>query len=285
MPSIHSSLDQQLERLGQAIEKKASGKVVQLAAWPEATRAAPNVLLRSALFAAIHAKSAKRFFSREVLDIPAMKGVSIKYTGGQLIQSDLDVWEQCLHLAREHPLGNQCNFTARAFLKSLGRHTGQSQYKWLDATISRLNATALEISIENVSYEGSLIEERARNADNRLYTIRINKKIAILFNEGYTLIDWGQRMALKNKPLAQWLHSYYATHAQPHPVKVESLKIWSGSTTKELRFFRANLKKAFIDLEAIRAINTWEIDKKDLVHVTHTPSLSQKKHLAHRRQK
>lgn len=31
----------------------------------------------------------------------------------------------------------------------------------------------------------------------------------------WTQIDWEQRQRLRGKPLASWLHSFYASHAEP----------------------------------------------------------------------
>ena len=56
----------------------------------------------------------------------------------------------------------------------------------------------------------------------------------------------------------------------------------SGSQTKRLRKFKENLTKALRDLEAIGAIEAFEI-VGDLVHVRTVPSPSQQKHLATRR--
>src|SRR5262249_17249130 len=44
--------------------KPASAKIIQLPLWPEPVRGAPNTLLRSAFFAAIHSKGAKKSVSR-----------------------------------------------------------------------------------------------------------------------------------------------------------------------------------------------------------------------------
>ena len=77
-------------------EPRSPAKVIQLPLWPAAKRGAPNAVLRAALFAAIQGKG------RVALDratLGAQDGVTIRYTGWQLTQSDLDVWEQALHLA------------------------------------------------------------------------------------------------------------------------------------------------------------------------------------------
>lgn len=59
-----------------------------------------------------------------------MDGITIRYTGQQLDQCDLDVWEQCLHLSRQQ-LGLKVRFAGHAFLRALGRATDKSQHEWL----------------------------------------------------------------------------------------------------------------------------------------------------------
>ena len=95
-----------------AQEPRGPAKVIQLPLWPEAKRGAPNAVLRGALFAAVQGKG-RIALDRKLL--AAQDGITIRYTGWQLTQSDLDVWEQTLHLARTQALGTKCYFTARAF--------------------------------------------------------------------------------------------------------------------------------------------------------------------------
>ena len=86
----------------------------------------------------------------------------------------------------------------------------------------------------------------------------------------------------KEAPLALWLHGFYATHAAPYPLTVAYLHKLSGSQTKQVWKFKQNLTKALRDLEAIGAIEAFEI-VGDLVHVRTVPSPSQQRHLAARR--
>lgn len=100
----------------------------RLPLWPEATRGVPNAVLRSALFGAI--RKGRRAFQQRVQKA-TVDGVKMIHTGPTLDQADLDVWEQCLQLARESGLGARIEFTAHAFLKAIGRSTGRSQHEWL----------------------------------------------------------------------------------------------------------------------------------------------------------
>ena len=264
----------------EATAQRGPAQVIQLPLWPEAKRGAPNAVLRAALFAAIQGKGRQYILRKEL--IATQDGVTIRYTGGQLDQADLDVWEQALHLARTPALGTRCRFTEKGFLKALGRQPGKSGREWLRAALARLTATAVEISDGRRTYGGNLMNFYRDDATGRT-VLEINPKLAPFFGRSqWTQIDWEQRQRLRGKPLALWLHGFYATHAAPYPLRVAYLHKLSGSRTKELRYFKKNLRQALRDLEAIGAIKGFEI-RDDLVHVWTVPSPSQQKHLAARR--
>ena len=263
-----------------AQEQRGPAKVIQLPLWPEPKRGAPNAVLRGALFAAVQGKG--RRYMREEL-IAAQQGVEIRYTGAQLDQADLDVWEQTLHLARTQALGSECHFTAHGFLKALGRSTGKQNHKWLKSSLVRLAGAVVEITAGRRTYFGTLVEGGVRDEDSGRYVVEINPKLAAFYGRTqWTQIDWEQRQQLRGKPLALWLHGFYASHAAPYPLRVASLHKLSGSQTKRLRRFKENLTQALRDLEAAGAIKSFEI-RGDLVHVQTVPSPSQQKHLAARK--
>ena len=267
------------DRAAQEPEPRGLAKVIQLPLWPEAKRGAPNAALRSALFAAIQGKG-RRYLEGELL--AAQDGITIRYTGARLDQSDLDVWEQALHLARTQALGSRCYFTAHGFLRALGRRTSGTDQEWLKSVFRRLTATAVELSDGRLTYGGSLMEFY-RDEETGRTVLEINPKLAPFFGwTQWTQIDWAQRQQLRGKPLALWLHGFYASHAAPYPLTVAYLHKLCGSQTKRLRKFKENLGRALWDLQATGAIKAWEI-VGDLVRVQTVPSPSQRKHLAARR--
>ena len=137
----------------------------------------------------------------------------------------------------------------------------------------------IEITHGRVTYGGTLLEF-TRDEDSGRYVLEINPKLAALYMAGrWTALGWEQRRRLRGKPLALWLHGFYASHAKPHALSVEYLRKLSGSRTKELWKFKQNLTKALKDLEASGAIRSFEIGTS-LVHVETIPSKSQKKHLS-----
>lgn len=274
-----------LDRLGEKISarqdevpqeepKPQTAKIIQLPLWPEPKRGVPNSALRGALFAAIQGKD-RQALKGDLLF--AQQGIEIRFTGWQLDQSDLDVWEQALHLARQNPLGTQCHFTAHGFLKALGRSTGKANHKWLKDVFRRLGAAFVEITHNGKTYADNLLGF-LRDEDSGRYILEITPKIMALYAAGWTAIDWEQRRALGRKPLALWLHGFYATHANPRPLTVQYMHKLCGSRNQDIRGFKRDLKKAHEALVSVGTIRDFEI-KDGLVSVDNVPSSSQQKHL------
>lgn len=262
-----SDLDKALDSLRQSIEERERSKQYQLAFWADPQRGIPNEFTRSALFAAVPLNKAAYVEDETIF---SQKGFTITYTGKQLTQSDLDVFEGVMHLARGLHEGNQLRFKAGHLLKHIGRAGGKSDYEWLLKVLKRLTATAIGIQRDgNTVYWGSLLPEGAAKLDNGEFVIHINRQLIKLFDRGFTTIEWEQRRALSRKPLALHLHAWICSHTKPFPVSVEYLRDLTGSNTKELKHFRANLKNALEEIQKeTGAITAYHIDEDDKVHIT-----------------
>lgn len=264
MTKQDKSIEATLGRMRNSIAERERTAVVQLPLWPEPKRGAPNSFIRSALFAAIQSKD--RQYMKEAL-LASQDGIVIKYTGEQLNQADLDVWETIVHLAREQPLGTFCSFTAHGLLKALGLPTGNSQHKQLHSTIIRLTACAVEVTHEGKTYFGPLIKSGAKDDLTRHYGVELNKGIIRLFGENqWTALDWQQRQALRGQPLAQALHAFYSSHRQPFAVKLETLKAYTGSRNKQAASFKRQAKAALQELVDVGFLASFDIIE-NLVHV------------------
>ena len=261
-------IDAALARMRGKIAEREKTAVIQLPLWPEPKRGAPNSFIRSALFAAIQGKD--RQYMKEVV-LASQDGITIKYTGEQLNQADLDVWETIVHLAREQPLGTFCSFTAHGLLKALGLPTGNSQHKQLHSTIIRLTACAVEVNHEGKTYFGPLIKSGAKDELTRHYGVELNKGIVHLFGENqWTALDWRQRQELRGQPLAQALHAFYSSHRQPFPVKLATLKAYTGSRNKQAASFKRQVKAALQQLVDVGFLTSFALDG-ELVRVERTP--------------
>jgi hypothetical protein len=281
-----SSLEWAKERAAQAQARAAgpAGATVQLPPlplWPDAVRAVPNGILRSALFGAIK-KGARAYLERQ--EIHAQEGIRIVYTGARLDQGDLDVWETVLHTVRLQALGDECRVTAYQLLKVLGKTDTGINRETLDRRLSRMKATGVDVTVGRYGYEGSLIDEVYRDKETRQYVIRLNPKLSALFAaDQFTQVDWTVRHALDGKPLAQWLHGYYASHAKPYPVNVATLLKLSGSENEDPSSGRQKLRKALDAVTEASAAHgegfSYEICG-DLVHVEKLAQGAQRRHLA-----
>ena len=253
--------------------------VVQLPHWPESKRGVPNGVLRSALFGAIK-KGARPYL--ECQEIHAQEGIAIRYTGARLDQGDLDVWETVMHISRSQALGDECRVTAYSLLKALGKTDTGKNRNTLNRRLSRIKATGLDVKVGRYSYEGSLIDEVYRDEDSREYVIFLNPKLRVLFEpDQFTQIEWAVRHKLDGKPLAQWLHGYYSSHAKPYPVKVETLHKLCGSEA-ELRRFRQTLCNALTDVSEASKFHGLSFRSEfrgNLVIVERKPTSSQQRHL------
>ncbi len=249
-----------------------SAQVIRLPLWPEGVRGVPNSVLRSALFGAI--KRGKRAY-QDAIEKASVDGVRVIHTGPQLDQADLDVWEQCLHLARTEGLGSRIQFAGHSFLKAIGRSTGKSQHEWLKGALRRLMTSLVELQDGKKAYAGQLLHDWARDDETGHHVIEINPRLIQMYgSDGWTQVEWAERLALKGRPLALWLHGFYGTHAAPYPLRVETLHRLCGSETRLLKHFRAELKEALAVLAAATDWACW-IDDADLVRVEKKPMASQ----------
>ena len=244
LESLHKNMVKKPTDEQQAEQPKA--KVIQLPIWPELVRGVPNGFLRSSLFSAIR-KGRRRFVKGEHL--AALDGIEIHYTGERLDQGDLDVYESVLHAVRLQQLGSQCRIKSYALLKLMGKTDTGKNRTILHDRITRLRGGTVELTMElrqgRYTYIGGLIGEAFKDEKTQEWVIEINPKIHFLYGaDQFTQIEWSVRYALDGHQLAQWLHGFYSTHAQPFPMKIETLHQLCGSEAAELWTFTQTLRKA-----------------------------------------
>ena len=273
---VNKTLERCLNLLSPELQKKVREleQTPLLPDWPEKTRGVPNLCLRSALFGVVK-RGRRRAVKGEM--VAAVKGLNIRYTGWRLDQGDFDVLAQALHLQTRQfgkKSGTYLRFKVKTFLKAIGRQSGKSGREWLKDSFRRLTATAVEINVEirhkytneTYTYAGSLIDEFYYNDREQTYFLKINPKLATLFDAGWTQLQWQQRLHLKTN-LAKWLHGFYASHREPYPIKVATLRNLCGSECKRLVDYRRNLRMAMTELVKVGAIEIWKIDKADKLYV------------------
>ena len=255
--------------------------------WGEEVRGAPNILIRSAIFAVVR-PGQRRWYKQE--QIGALDGYTIIYTGEQLDQGDLDIWQQAVHLCK-HDLGNYVACSKKQLLRDLGRIDGRENKLWLMRGLDRLVATSAKLVDTNAcsKEDAPTLNENMLGymMDGDRLMLRVSVKWANFFiRDAYTLIDWQRRLAIPTRSqLTKWLHDFYSSHADPFRMKVETLRDLCGSKTTDINRFRANLREALDELvdEKIGLLTSWSIDPKtDLVTVQKNASPTQNRHLLRR---
>lgn len=224
---------------------------IELPLLPEDARATANSLLRCSLFAATK-RGARPYLKRKKL--ASLENISVTFTGAQLDQADLDVYQQCIYLLAHQGHKNTIKFSANAFLKSINRHAGKSDHEWLKDAFARLVANSIEISDGKKTYFGSLIAGGKRNEETGFYEIELNGNLKNLYTAGnWSSINTEERKALKGKSLALWLHAFYSTHNNPYPYTIGALHRLSGSEA-EPKEFKRGLEKA---IEEVNKETNW----------------------------
>jgi len=227
-------------------------------------RAVPNAFLRGALFGVVEKGSRK--YEKNVLKA-TVNSLSVKFTGEQLDQADLDVWIECLRLNQRIPLGETIYFSSNLFLKEIKRSTGKTNREWLHSCFRRLMSAVVEIGDGCCFYTGQLLQHWERNEKTGQNSIILNQKLLPFFqSQFWTGLSVEHRGKLKGKSLTLWLHSFYSTHSKPYDYKVEKLMFLCGSEVALMWKFRQMLKKSLTDLSKVTG---WKclIDEHDLVQV------------------
>ncbi len=288
LPSNLNNRIQNIQKKRSVTKKDIHPESLRLPDWPEAVRSIPNPFLRSALFSVRITKcGAIPYLEKQ--EIYSQKGVSIFYTGALLSQYDLDVWQTIMHIANKKN-ATKITCTGYEILKQLGKTDTSYNRKKLDSSLSRMKATGLKIKFGYYSYEGSLINDVYRDESSpqnasKPYTINLNPKLQVLFEPNqFTQIERDIRRALAGKPIAQWLYGYYTSHANPLPLKPETIRKLSGSNAQKIGEFKDNLLKSFRIISDVSSKYnqkfTAEIKSDGLIYVTTHKTKTKKKFLA-----
>jgi len=229
--------------------------------WPEALRAIPTQVIRSALFGVVEKGSARRYNEQTL--IPSWKGVSIRYQGPLLSQTDQHVWTTVIHQFRGKPLSEPLGLPRHALLQALGWNRSARQYVQLEESLTRLVAGLINIEAGKDRYVGTLMVSFLRHGDTAHYHLKVNPEIAALFANNLTLLDPALRVRIRTD-LGRWMLGYVQSHRtladKPHRIGLEQLQTLCGSRAGAWDF-KYRLKKVMVDLEDHGVVAAWSWTK------------------------
>lgn len=258
LPANASDSELREARLHQAVSR---GTEVYLPLWREDHTGLPNLLLRSALFAA--ANHADEAVSEET--IASQGDASITLTGFRLTGYDKRVFAVCLdHYRQARPLSSVqelgwVRISYWQFAKALCVEAGLNVFKAVRGSLLRLNAAHLRLRIKrrdiplpslievtfDDGHDATVSSCQIKGAD--IIAFRIPDSMADLFGpQQWTAVN---KAALHDfSGLPAWLASFYSTHGKPFPLQVADLWHYSGAVCN-LREFRRRLKTALEKLQ------------------------------------
>lgn len=272
---ITQSLAKIEERTQQGLQRKAiafDSRILQTTFpfWDDSNRGVPNPFIRSGLFS-VRTTAERKFI--ENMEVPSLSNYNISYTGQDLQQDDLSVWLSLINMARDQPMSEAVYFTGYQLVKDLGWRMHSESYKRAQESIKRLKVTGLEIASadKDSAYSGSLIREyswTAKDSDgNAKWMVSFEPRLSVLFLEDTTtLFEWETRKKIGTRAtVAQWLHSFYASHREPTPLPISKLYVLSRSEDK-LPGFKRTLKNALQKLVEVGFLKSFAIEN-DVVYV------------------
>jgi hypothetical protein len=107
-----------------------------------------------------------------------------------------------------------------------------------------------------------LIDEYDHDKVRDKYYVRVNKKVAELFNrERYSLFDWGKRKQI-SLGLTKWMQTFIRSNKGPQRIGIDKIQEWCGKKTRQKSKFKADLKEAFNELEKLGLIKVgWSVGR------------------------
>jgi hypothetical protein len=245
------------------VEEREAAKVYQLAFWQDDKGAMPTDFIACALFAGVHARTAKHVRGEQIANV---NGYTVTFTGRRLTQVHADICMGVWQLMRGMTEGSAVKLRTRAFLKSIGRPQGKSNRDSFRQLIDDLIATAVRITSPDgkISYSGSVLT-KARDAEEggeSVFSLEVNRELARLFARGFGAVDWEQRKALKAKPLALWFQLYLSRFGTKPAALKDIAAMYGGKDT--LRSFRRQVKLALLELHRV-GVGCWMLCEDDII--------------------
>lgn len=188
--------------------EKPTFKRIYLPGIGENTRAMPNYIARSGVFAPV--ARGRRAMHDDTVFLQNER-VTIKGSGKQLGEDHADVWMHAMYLQMICPNGQQPVVNRADFLRALGRNTSGASYQWLHNAMKDL--ARFTLSIEASRSNGILKYSFGNHPASRVlamlggfdyddeldeYTLYVDPRwVQIFGNREFTLIDWTTRLNMR----------------------------------------------------------------------------------------
>lgn len=247
----------------------------------EDRRAIPNCFLRGALFGMV------RKGRRALVDnqpIFTMSQYQVSFTGHELDQNDLELWDTLMYLAKERNVDNELRISLYDLCQQMRLSFTKTAYVALGARLSRLQLGQVRIKASKKLFFGSLINNvYMEEGDHGRLVVEYNKKLTPLFTDGdYTLISVDIRHLLGDNQLARWLYNFYESHSEPIPFAINFIQKLCRSDSEPKEFKRLLKNSLELVRKAHLSVNhksKWDYEITDKNYLLIYPKGKTKKQL------
>lgn len=202
----------------------------------EEKRAIPNVFLRGALFGMVRKGKRALVGNKPIF---TMSQYEVLFTGYELDQNDLEVWDTLMYLAKDRQVESELRMSLYELCQQLGLADQKINRENIFSRAKRLQGGQVFINAHGKRYVGSLIDEVFIDDVDGKIVIRYNKRLAPLFSGAdYTLISTDIRHLLGDNQLARWLYNFYESHNQPIPFAIDFIQKLCRSESQPKEFKR-----------------------------------------------
>jgi hypothetical protein len=269
---IKKSKEKQFQKEIKEQQSKYMGDIHYLPLWKDDDRAIANFIVRSSLFTTRKYNVKRESCEEKPLFVCGKEGMWFNGTELRAFDDEI-VYAQILHYAKKQPLGEWVEFNARQVCRDIGWQENGYYAKKVRQCLMRLRTALLSVEIDRIGeWSGStinLIDEFEWKDDFTQkslpkWRVKISPVLAKWFGRNeYTKLEWDAYLRLK--PIARRLYDYVASHKEPYPLKLDTLKKMCGSASKNDKKWREQIQDAIGQLEKEKLIEKGKIDGKKVV--------------------
>ncbi len=231
----------------------------------------PLVFARSALFSA---SDGVRMISGEALPCSKARESSLTYSGPLLSQWHSFLWQAVVQRATDVEVTDSTPFAIPA--TALGRAVGLKSVdtrmrRRIGAALGELTSARVHVRTSCQQFHGPLILAIGRQLGTGQLGVRLDPHLMSFLSNEVVHNNLRRKCLVRRNRVASWLHDYLSTHLEVPAERVETLRIWSGSTLS-LSAFRRGTKQAMDSLKGGSSplIRDWSIDHRDRLLVEKT---------------
>lgn len=221
--------------------------------------AVPHSILRSAIFSPIQSRD--RVFLHKAY-IWAQSGYDITYTGEQLNQDDLRVWETILFMTKRKYFGTRFTLSAYEILKQMNKTLNKSTYKALSECMVRLTNHRITIAHEKkqTEYVGGLISSINIKSKITQFTFSLDADMYELWNiNDWTRIDLKFLDNIKRKPFTEKLYGFIVSHKTVIDLSYSYYQDLTTNQHLPCAKFKQKMKKSLTELLEYRFLRSFEL--------------------------